>query len=229
MSMDRKLQIAAGVVAGFLVAVALGAGGALAISSTFSDDDDEVAAVEDATVEADDPSESLTEALEFLVDSAVEAGRLTEEEGERLKDALESGDALLPRLGADFDPFGARGFGVELFGAALDLDEAAEYLDLSEAELQDELQDGKTLAEVAREQGKSVDGLVQTLVAAAEERIDDAVAAGRLSDERAAELKEDLEGRIRERVDDELPFGGFPFKLTPGFRPEFEPRPGFSG
>lgn len=233
MSMDgsKKLQIAAGVVAGFLVAVALGAGGALAISSAFSDDDGDDSRAVEASVERSDPSDSLTEALEYLVDSAVAAGRLTEEEGEELKESLESGEGLLPRLGDDlfrdrgFDQFGPGGFGLELFGASLDLDEAAAYLELSESELQDELQDGKTLAEIAREQGKSVDGLVQTLVDAAEERIDDAVADGRLSEERAARLKEGLEDRIEERIDHELPLGGFPFEL----RPDFERPREFSG
>jgi polyhydroxyalkanoate synthesis regulator phasin len=232
MSMDgsKKLQIAAGVVAGFLVAVALGAGGALAISSAFSDDDEtRAAAIEDASAEPEDTSDSLTEALEYLVDSAVAAGRLTEEEGERLKESLESGEALFPRLGDDL--FGDRGFdrvgpGVfGLFGVSLDLDDAAAYLDLSESELRDELRDGKTLAEIAREQGKSVDGLVQALVDAAEERIDAAVTAGRLSEERAAELEQDLEDRIEDRVEDELPLGGFPFEL----RPDFERQRSFSG
>lgn len=231
MSMDggKKLQIAAGVVAGFLVAVALGAGGALAISSAFSDDS-EVAVIEEASAERADPSDSLTEALEYLVDSAVAAGRLSEEEGEELKESLESGDALLPRLSDDLfrdrdvEPFAPRGLGPELFGASLDLDEAAAYLDLSESELEDELQDGKTLAEIAGEQGKSVDGLVQALVDAAEERIDEAVAAGRLPEDRATEIKQGLEDHIRDRVDDELPLGGFPFEL----RPDFERPRGFS-
>jgi polyhydroxyalkanoate synthesis regulator phasin len=235
----KKLQIAAGVVAGFLVAVALGAVGALGISSAFSDDDSEVAAIEEASAEPADPADSLTEALEYLVDSAVAAGRLTEEEGERLKESLESGETLLPRLGdelfrdRDVEPFdrGGEGFMLELSGAFLDLEAAAEYLDVAPAELEDELQDGKTLAEIAGEQGKSVEGLVQTLVDAAQERIDEAVADGRLSEESAARLKEDLEDRIRDRVDQELRLPGFPFELTPedfGWPRELEPRRGFS-
>jgi hypothetical protein len=118
MSMDgsKKLRIAAGAVAGFLVAVALGAGGALAISSAFSDDDGDDSRAVEASVERSDPSDTLTEALEYLVDSAVTAGRLTEEEGEELKDSLESGERLLPRLGDDlfrdrgFDRFGRPDF-----------------------------------------------------------------------------------------------------------------------
>jgi hypothetical protein len=57
-----------------------------------------------------------------------------------------------------------------------------------------------------------VDGLVDALVADATERIDAAVESGRLTEERATELKEGLEARTQDLVDGELdarPFGGF--------------------
>jgi polyhydroxyalkanoate synthesis regulator phasin len=215
-SMERgtKLKLVAGGVAAFVLAVTLGAGGALAAVGLFSDDDDDRVAVA-ATAERDDDEQgsgaSLERALEFLVDEAVEAGRLSEEEGEELKERLESGDLLLGLPGLRGDLFGPRG--PDFFGGlrelpfvrpALDLDLAADYLELTPSELRDELAEGKSLADVARAEGKSVDGLVQVLVGAAEERIDDAVADGRLSEERASELKADLEERIEERVDDEL-------------------------
>ena len=209
-----KRWLVAGGVAAFLLAVALGAGGALAAVALLSDDDDDIAVVE-ASAELDsdgaEPPDSLDRALEFLVDQAVDAGRLTEEEGAELKERLDSRDV----------PFGLPRLEGELFGGrvpdffrglrelpfvrpALDLDVAADYLGLTRSELRDALADGRTLAEIARAEGKPVDGLVQELVDAAEERIDDAVADGRLSEERAAELKGDLEDRIEDRVDEEL-------------------------
>jgi polyhydroxyalkanoate synthesis regulator phasin len=207
-----KWTIGAAAAAAFVLAVALGAGGALAVSDTFSDDERAVA-IEDVTERPDvEPSESLNEALDFLVDEAVEAGRLTEEEGAELKELLDSGltPSLVPRLGEDFELFGKPDFdlfdlgGPWLFGAGLDLDAAASYLELTDSELERELAEGKTLAQIAREQGKPVAGLVQELVESAEERIDDAVADGRLSEERAADLKQGLEERIRDRVNDQL-------------------------
>jgi hypothetical protein len=105
--------------------------------------------------------------------------------------------------------------------AALDLEAAADYLELSPDELREELADGNSLADIARDEDKSVDGLVRVLVEAAEERIDDAVASGRLSKNQGEELTEDLEERIRDRVDDELP--------RFGFERDFEWPRGFSG
>jgi polyhydroxyalkanoate synthesis regulator phasin len=216
-----KLTIGAGLVAGFLLAVALGAVGGFAAAEALSDDDEPEAVSARASIEPDDDrgdeSDSLNEALEYLVDEAVEAGRLTEEEGERLKDRLDS--ARLPRFLPDFEPFpvpfGDRGFefpGGRLrftFGQLVDLDAAATYLGISESELRDELADGNSLADVAREEDKSVEGLVDELVDDAERRIDEAVDDGRLSEGAASELREDLEQRIRDRV--ERQSLGYPF------------------
>ena len=66
---------------------------------------------------------------------------------------------------------------------------------MTEAELREELQD-KTLADIAKEQGKTAAGLVQQLVATQTKRIDEAVADGKLSEEQAAELKADLAERM---------------------------------
>jgi polyhydroxyalkanoate synthesis regulator phasin len=217
-------MIVAGAVAGFLLAIALGAVGGFAAAEALSDDDEPEAVVARADVEPDDESDSLTEALEFLVDEAVEADRLTEEEGERLKERLQS--SRLPFVVPVLEklPFGSRAFELfdrdfGLFGEIVDLDTAASYLGLSESELREELRDGKSLADVAGEQNKSVDGLVEELVDDAEQRIDDAVDDGRLSEERATRLKDDLEDRIRDRVESELRWRGFP----PDFRFEFDP------
>jgi polyhydroxyalkanoate synthesis regulator phasin len=211
------------IVAGFVLAVALGAAGGFAAAEALSEDDDPEAVVAEATVEPDDASEPLTKALEFLVDEAVDAGRLTEDEGERLKERLQSSELPLVVPGLERLPFGDRGFdlferGFGLLGGILDLDTAASYLGLTESELREELEDGKSLAEIAREQDKSVDGLVEELVDAAERRIDDAVADGRLAEDRATRLKDGLEERIRNRVDDELRWRGFPFDFPRGMR-----------
>jgi polyhydroxyalkanoate synthesis regulator phasin len=220
--MDRrtKQKLAAGSAAAFLFAVALGAGGALAAVGLFAEDDDEATAVL-ATAEADDDGadaeDALERTLEFLVDEAVEAGRLTEEEGEELKAELQRGVTpfAFPRL--DRGLFGDRGFdfgrlrGLPFVRPQIDLDAAASYLGLSQEELRDELAEGRSLAEIARAEGKSVEGLVQELVDVAEERIDEAVEDGRLSEERAAELKDGLEERIEERVNEEL--RGFGLRL----------------
>nr|MBA3333797.1 hypothetical protein [Actinomycetota bacterium] len=45
--------------------------------------------------------------------------------------------------------------------------------------------DGDMLADIAKKEGTSVDGLVQAMVDAARKELDAAVAAGRLTEERA--------------------------------------------
>jgi polyhydroxyalkanoate synthesis regulator phasin len=221
-----KLIVVAGAVAGLLLAVAVGAVGGFVASEAFSDDDQAERVAVEANVEPDDASDSLSEALEFLVDEAVEADRLTEEEGERLKDRLQSTEPSFVVPGLEL-PFGDRGFELfdrnfGLFGEIVDLDTAASYLGLTESVLRDELEDGNSLADVARDRGRSVDGLVEELVDEAEQRIDDAVDDGRLSEDRATRLKNDLEDRIRGRVENEFRLrtspDGFRLELDPGFR-----------
>jgi len=86
---------------------------------------------------------------------------------------------------------------------------AAEYLGLAEEELRERLRDGDTLAEVAKAEGKAVDGLVDALVADAEKRLDDAVAAGKLTPAQADELADRLDERMTDLVNGELPGPGF--------------------
>ena len=212
--MDKrmKIKIAAVSAAALALAIALGAAGAVAASRVLSANDESQAVIDDAAgqlgVEPSALSNALRKALKNRVDAAVEAGRLTEEQGQELKDRIDSGETPLI-----FGGFGHEGFGhFDHFG---NLESAATYLGLTEAELRERLADGDTLAEIAKAEGKSVDGLVETLVDAAEKKIDDAVADGRLTAERAADLKDGLEERITELVNGEL--RGPHFGFLPGF------------
>jgi hypothetical protein len=66
---------------------------------------------------------------------------------------------------------GFGGPGLE-FGSA-----AADYLGLELEELRERVADGRSLAEIARAEGKSVDGLEEALVAAFREHVDELVTA----------------------------------------------------
>jgi hypothetical protein len=128
------------------------------------------------------------------VDAALEEGRITDEEADRLKERIQQGDA--PFL------FGPPVFGRPHLhrGAALGMkfDAAAEFLGLTNAELRERLDEGQSLAEIARAEDKSVDGLKQALVEDAEQELNEAVEDGDLTRERADEMLE----RLRERIDD---------------------------
>jgi uncharacterized protein YidB (DUF937 family) len=75
-----------------------------------------------------------------------------------------------------------------------DLSVAAETLGLSEDDLKAQLEEGKTLAEIAEAQGVDKQALIDALVASAEARID--------------EMKAELPERIAEMVESGLPAGG---------------------
>jgi hypothetical protein len=80
------------------------------------------------------------------------------------------------------------------------LEGAAAYLGLSEEQLAHELEGGKSLADVATAQGKSVDGLKQALLAAAKTGLDRAVADGDLTAEEAQAILSKLSAHIDDLV-----------------------------
>ena len=151
-------------IGGAALVATVGAGGAIA-ATQLNPRQESQALVNDAAeqlgVEPSELSAALKEALANRVDAAVESGRLTEEQGAELKERIESGDVPLVGLGGP--GFGHRGARHHV----ADLDAAASYLGMTEAKLMTALEDGKTLAQIARNRGKSVDGLVNALVASA--------------------------------------------------------------
>jgi hypothetical protein len=98
---------------------------------------------------------------------------------------------------------------------------AATYLGITPSELRSELRGGKTLAQIATAHGKTADGLVDALVAAAKTRLDKAVAAGRLSGAEEQNLLERLRGLVTGVVN-----GSAPAPPTAGPRAPFGFRPG---
>jgi polyhydroxyalkanoate synthesis regulator phasin len=235
MKMSRKTKIVAGGIVALTLAITLGAAGAIAASSILSASDESQAVIDDAAkqlgVTPNALEDALKEALKNRVDDAVDAGRLTEEQGKALKERIDAGETPLV-----FGGFGRWGFGhFDHFGLGHlghlgRLEAAASYLDVTESELRERLRDGDTLAEVAKAEGKSVDGLVKALVAAATEKIDDAVADGHLTKEHAMELKQGLEERITELVKGELRFRFRGFERGDfGFRFHDWPRVVFHG
>jgi hypothetical protein len=164
-------------------------------------------------VEPSELSDALKQALKNRVDDAVEDGRLTEEQGRELKERIDAGE--VPFLGLPFHrhhgPFHGK------------LEEAAEYLGMTQAQLREALEDGKTLAQVARDRDKSVDGLVDALVEDAEQKLQDAVEAGRLTEAEKREMLEGLRDRITDLVNGRFPRLGRPHfhRVEPGatFRP----------
>ena len=208
--MDRKRKIVAGAAAGLAVA---GGGAAIGATQLGSPGAESQAVVNDAArqlgIQPSKLGDALKKALENRVDAAVAAGRLTKEQGDALKARIESGE--VPLFGGFHGGFHG-GFGHH-FG---DLDAAASYLGLTEAGLRSQLEGGKTLAQVAKDRGKSVDGLVEALVEAAKKRLDADVAAGRLTRSQADSILDDLKQRITDRVDGDAGPPRFGFRRFDG-------------
>ena len=222
MTRRRKGTLVAGVSAAALLVIGLGAAGAVAASKILSPSDASKAVIDDAAaqlgVKPQALSKALKQAFENRIDAAVADGRLTKEQGAELKKRLESSEYPLLFGGFRPDgPFGHRGLELGPDGGFGILDTAASYLGLSEDALRTAL-DGKTLAQVAKDRGKSVSGLVAALVAAENKRIDEAVASGRLTKDQAADLKARVQDRMQALVNGELPDRDH-FRGRSGFRP----------
>ncbi|HMJ03520.1 MAG TPA: hypothetical protein VK506_11290 [Conexibacter sp.] len=193
MNRRRKRTIA---IAATAALAALGGGVAYAATSA-NDPRDEL--LSDAAQRLDVSPEELRSALEGAfgdqLDDAVRAGRLTQQQADRMKQAIRQHG--LPLGGP-----GGPGFGPPdvMFHGPIGpgLDAAADYLGLTRAELGRRLMNGRSLAQIARAEGKSVDGLEQAIVDAAEADLDRAVADGDLSDAQRDELLR----RLREHVDE---------------------------
>ena len=183
--------------------VVVGAGAAVGATGALSPKQESQAVVTDAAkqlgVQPSELTAALKTALKNRVDAAVAAGRLTQTQGKELKARIDAGD--VPLLG-----FGGPGFGHHgPHGIHGGLDAAASYLGMTEAQLHSALESGKTLAQVAKSKGKSVDGLVNAMVADATAKLAAAVKAGRLTQAQANSMQADLKARITEMVNNGPP------------------------
>jgi hypothetical protein len=203
-----RRKIVATAVAALAVA---GGGAAFAATGVGTPQEESKAVIEDAAeqlgVDSTELSDALKQAFANRIDAAVAAGSITKAEGDELKERIESQD--YPLLGGPgFGHHGGHRFGY--------LDAAATYLGLSETELRTQLSDGKTLADVAKAEGKTVDGLVSALVADEKKELDAAVSSGRLTQAQADEMLANAEERFTDMVNRTKPqhglrrFGGPP-------------------
>lgn len=196
-----KVKLAAGI-----ATVGLVVGGGAAVAATqLTPKQESAAVVADAAEELGVSSAELTAALKTAlknrVDAALAAGDVTQAQATEMKQRIDAGEVPLvafPGRGHHGGP-GHHGF--------VALDAAAAFLGITEAELKERVRDGETLAEIAQAEGKTRAGLVDTLVAAAKERLDEEVAEGDLTPAQRAEILEGVESRIEDAVDGELPFG----------------------
>jgi hypothetical protein len=181
------------VIGALAAALAIGAGAAVA-GGGLGLGNDQQAFLNDAAKRLNVTPEELKAALKGArddqIDAAVAAGKLTREQGEAMKQRSAQGG--LPPFGGfgHHDGFGHHGPPA--------LAAAATYLGMTEAELHVQLETGKSLADVAKAKGKSVDDLEKALAAEMKKTLEAAVKAGKLTQAQADEMQ----ARMTEHLDD---------------------------
>jgi hypothetical protein len=152
----------------------------------------------DTTVGLVDSADAIRDALDDLVAEGVITGAQADAVAEALADAF---------------PFRMRLFESDHFGPGAPgiHEELEDLLGIDLDELRSELAEGKSLADIASELGIDPQQVIDDLMAAVEERLDQAVDNGRLSQERVDELLAELEERITDMVN------GDGFGRGPGF------------
>jgi hypothetical protein len=196
------------VLIGAVVALAAGGavGGALAASGTFDPKAEQQAFLNDAAGRLGVTSSKLEDALKQAaldrVDAALAAGRITQAQANEMKAAINAGKLPIGIPGAG--PGFRHGPG---FRGGDFLDAAATYLGLTDDQLRTQLESGKSLADVARAQNKSVDGLKQAIIAAVQSKLDQAVKDGRLTSDEESQILAKLKASIDDLVNGTPPAG----------------------
>ena len=145
-------------------------------------------------------------AAEARIDAAVKDGRLTQEQGEAAKNRLADGVPLLGGPGLGGKPGHPGGHGPHMrFGLGFGIEGAADYLGLTEAQLREQLQDGKSLADVAKARNKDVAGLKAALKANLTTKLDEAVKDGQLTEAQKTRILADADKRIDDLVNGTKP------------------------
>jgi lambda repressor-like predicted transcriptional regulator len=164
---------------------------------------------------------AITDAATKQLDAAVTAGKLTKDEETKLLDKLAANlDDLVNDVhgpGGFGGPGGPRhafgfGFGLEGPGLMAGAEDVATYLGLKPAELVAQLRSGKSLADIAKAQGKTVDGLKTAITDAATKQLDAAVTAGKLTKDQETKVLDDLASHLDDLVNGVHEHGGFGFR-----------------
>lgn len=205
-----------GGVVGFALSAALIGGAAFAQSDTSATDYGQAFIdnlAENLGISSAELETAIDEAGTATVDEALTNGDLTEEQAAEMKERIESADGP-GRFGFGFGfRMDGPGFGhmrgQGMFGHHIGIETLAETLGITEDELRAELEAGATLEEVITSNGSTVAEVVDALVAEMQTKLDEAVADGRITQERADEILANLPDRLTEMIENGLPGPGF--------------------
>ena len=204
--LKHKATVAVATVA---VVAVVAAGAAFAIAGDRGEQEQAMLADVAATLDVEQQTleEAIREAQTNRVDAGEADGTLSEERADKIRERIESDQTrLLATPGRGHH----RGFG-HCKGKRAVLEAAAGALGVTASELK-ELLAGSSIKAVAEDKGVAVDDVTDAIVAAWQERIDQALAGDTISEDKAATLKDDLADRA-----DTLVERTFPEQGTRGF------------
>lgn len=143
------------------------------------------------------------------VAQAVQEGRLTQQQADQANQRIDQATGL-PFGGKGLGGVGGHHKGGGIAGpgrVAIDQTALATFFGVQPADLRATLQ-GKSLAQVAQEKGKSRDELKAFLTQQAKSQVDQAVQAGRLTQQQADQRMADLAARLDQSIDRVNPAAG---------------------
>ena len=164
-------------------------------------------------ISVDELNTALDDTQFALIDQAVEDGKLTETEAEKLRARVEEGHNLLP--------FGGARDRIEHRLKVGLVEAAASVLDVDGSVIKEGVQNGDTLAEIANANGMSTDEFKTALLAEVKSTLDTKVANGDITQEQADKLFERLSTNIDDIVNHEPGEYGPPPFPRPGHGPRF--------
>ena len=166
-------------------------------------------------VSVDEYDAAMEQAREQVVGEALDEGWLTEDQAERMQERFEQGPGGRMDGGFMKAPRGFMGRGeTPLVGVA------AEALDMSVEDLHAELKDGKTIAEVAEEEGVDTQEIIDAYLAQLEENLAQAVEDGKITQNQADWMLEQAAERAPEQLEN-----AFEGRCPGGKRPGGTQRP----
>ena len=208
-------------VAASALSLAVGAGGAIAASNSSSKSGESfLSRVAGHLGISTEKLEDATKAAAIdEVDEQLQAGKITKAQADELKARIRKGGA--PFLFGERHRFGGPGrFHGRLHHAPFGhLSAATDYLGLSFPQLLEQLKSGKSLADVAKAQGKSVDGLKKAMLADAKKRLAEAVDQDMLTEAQAKEMLGAIESKLDDIVNGKFPARGERHFRGPGGPP----------
>ncbi len=142
-------------------------------------------------ISTDQLNQALSKTEQQTIDDAVSSGRLSQQQADALKQQIASGQTLAPLH--ELFGFGHGGCGV-------DASAIASVLGITPQQLQTELQSGKTLKQVIADHGKSVDEVVNAVVAQLKTKLDAQVQSGKITQDQENTILSQQKQRLTDAI-----------------------------